>query len=470
MKDTTNATFNSTFNPLDHLPPSELTAESNLLGLVLMAPTDLQKIADVLTAEKFYIEAHSLIYRAMVELSLQGRNPDLVQVEARLHHRNQLSRVGGASYLAELVEPIVHSLWKVDIVQVAQLIDSAWRRRQLIAIANDINKMAHDRTLPDDQLFAQAEELVLSLRRDQVSTGGEGGLFEQISLREIDKIQEARENKLVNSVSTKCLYDVDKAFGGFKESEFSVIAAASKIGKSHFGVFLAYVLAMQGHCVFYASYEMSESEVWSRIVACHTGIDSAKFRTPTDLDDSEIELIQQKLPEFIKMRLFIQPMHETGMSGFIRAYNQADHKFSTELGADYQGIKLTLVDYIQLMAGDGKAWEEVDRIGKQLKRFAGEKKTHVSALAQVDSAAIANRQNKVPQVDDLSYCKTLKNHVNQLAFLHRPAFWDENCQDENLMELWMRLHRSLPSGVARMSVDLARSRFFSRNTNGFSYL
>ena len=58
--------------------PFSLIAEQSLLGSILIDPVSLNEIADLLTADDFYEEAHKQIYLAMRELFLANNQIDVV--------------------------------------------------------------------------------------------------------------------------------------------------------------------------------------------------------------------------------------------------------------------------------------------------------------------------------------------------------------------------------------------------------
>ena len=57
----------------DHLPPQNLEAERWLLGGILLDNEVLHEIAQFLTADDFYRDAHQVIYRAISELYSAGK-------------------------------------------------------------------------------------------------------------------------------------------------------------------------------------------------------------------------------------------------------------------------------------------------------------------------------------------------------------------------------------------------------------
>ncbi|HEY9907869.1 MAG TPA: DnaB-like helicase N-terminal domain-containing protein, partial [Thermosynechococcaceae cyanobacterium] len=68
----------------DRLPPQNIDAEESILGGILLDPEAINRVADLLRPEAFYLSAHQEIYRTMVLLQGQGNPTDLISVTSWL--------------------------------------------------------------------------------------------------------------------------------------------------------------------------------------------------------------------------------------------------------------------------------------------------------------------------------------------------------------------------------------------------
>src|SRR4249920_1273479 len=91
------------------LPPQNVEAEQSVLGAVLLDNSAMAKAMELLIEENFYRTAHRKIYRAMLELSEVGEVIDHITLTERLKAKGDLESVGGATYLAELVQIVPSS-------------------------------------------------------------------------------------------------------------------------------------------------------------------------------------------------------------------------------------------------------------------------------------------------------------------------------------------------------------------------
>ena len=91
---------------LTYHPPADQEAEQSVLGAILVRPSTLDAVADLLTPGDFYREAHGRIFQAMLDLYGKNEPVDLVTVCALLRNRKQIEGVGGDVFLAGLSEQV----------------------------------------------------------------------------------------------------------------------------------------------------------------------------------------------------------------------------------------------------------------------------------------------------------------------------------------------------------------------------
>ena len=88
------------------LPPQNIEAEASLLSAILIDNRILDDVVDVLIPQDFYRSAHQIIYQAMIELVEKKEPIDLVTLTNILKDRGELETVGGAIYLAKLIDEV----------------------------------------------------------------------------------------------------------------------------------------------------------------------------------------------------------------------------------------------------------------------------------------------------------------------------------------------------------------------------
>src|SRR2546425_7875311 len=88
------------------LQPHCNEAEQSVLGAILLDKSALANAMEILTPQDFYKNAHGTIYEAMLDLSAQGQVIDQISLTEYLKIKGELRSVGGAAYLAELLQVV----------------------------------------------------------------------------------------------------------------------------------------------------------------------------------------------------------------------------------------------------------------------------------------------------------------------------------------------------------------------------
>jgi len=91
---------------LDRLPPQDVAAEQCVLGSMLLSKDAIADVVELLMGNDFYRPAHETVYDAIIDLYGRGEPADAVTVSAELSRRNELTRIGGASYLHTLIASV----------------------------------------------------------------------------------------------------------------------------------------------------------------------------------------------------------------------------------------------------------------------------------------------------------------------------------------------------------------------------
>ena len=152
----------------DRLPPQNIDAEESILGGILLDPEAINRVADFLRPEAFYLSAHQEIYRTMLLLQGQGNPTDLISVTSWLKDQGWLEKTGGQSKLVQLIDRTVSA---VNIDQYALLVMDKYTRRQLIRAGNEISQLGHDSTADLEQVLDQSEQKVFCVTQDRPQDG-----------------------------------------------------------------------------------------------------------------------------------------------------------------------------------------------------------------------------------------------------------------------------------------------------------
>lgn len=214
----------------------------------------------------------------------------------------------------------------------------------------------------------------------------------------------------------------------------AALMGASGTGKTALACGLTYQYARSGIPVFFWSLEQPEKQIWARIQACHSGIDSKLLgRKRKELTREQIDRLYCDLDVSMALPVYLHSQKES----FYNHLNLAEQKFRN-LG--HGPTAVLIVDYLQLLAGSEPT--EIDTWAIRLKELSLAKNLLTIALVQPEE--LSKRKDKRPTIGDISYCKTAKQHFDIILGLHREAYWNPTYPHSNEIEIRTLKHRHLP--------------------------
>lgn len=184
------------------LPVTNIEAEEAVLGSILLDPTAIYRVAEILTSEAFYVNAHKDIYQACLSLYKNKQSTDALTVINWLADKGKLLAIGGRNKIASLLDRCASS---VNVDGLADLLIEKFIRRQLESLSYEVEKLAHDGDTPLSWLLDKIEQktLFITQLRKQESKGywnkRDAIVFEQVckDLEESEEIENAAQRDWV---------------------------------------------------------------------------------------------------------------------------------------------------------------------------------------------------------------------------------------------------------------------------------
>jgi len=209
----------------DSLPPQNIEAEEAILGGIMLDPEAINRVSDRLVPEAFYISAHKDIYTAALRLHTIGRPTDLLAITAWLTDHDLLTRVGGRTKLASLLDRTVSA---VNIDALAMLVMEKYLRRQLIKVGNELVQLGYQTETELTTVLDQAEQKVFGITQERTQKG-----LVHISETLINTFQdiETRHEGIALPGIPCGFYDLDAMTSGFQRSDLIIVAGRPAMGK-----------------------------------------------------------------------------------------------------------------------------------------------------------------------------------------------------------------------------------------------
>src|SRR5436309_14792920 len=139
------------------VPPQNLEAEESVLGAMLLSPTAVGTVSEILDASDFYRESHAKVFRAAIGLWTKGEPVDAITLTNELEGRGQLEDVGGQARVAELAA-LVPSTSNVE--HYARIVKESAMLRGLVRVGQEITRLGHERQGEVTDLVDRAEQMV----------------------------------------------------------------------------------------------------------------------------------------------------------------------------------------------------------------------------------------------------------------------------------------------------------------------
>jgi len=421
------------------IPPQALDLEEVVLGAMMIDKKGVDEVIDILSPEAFYKDAHKYIFEAIFKLFENSEPIDLLTVSTQLKKDSRLDVAGGDFYLISLTQKVSSS---AHIEFHARIILQKYIQRSLIKISNEIIEDSYDETKDVFDLLDNAESRLYEVTQGNIKKSSETA---QDLVHQAKKKIEEISNKEGMSGIPSGFDKLDKLTSGWQESDLIIIAARPGMGKTALTLSMARNIAVnQNIPVAFFSLEMASVQLITRLISSETGLSSEKLRTGR-LEKHEWEQLNVKVKALEKAPLFIDD--SPSLSIF-------DLRAKARRLASQHGIKLIVVDYLQLMTAGGgmkggNREQEISTISRNLKALAKELSIPVIALSQLSRAVETRGGSKRPLLSDLRESGAIEQDADIVSFIYRPEYykideWDdeERTPTEGQAEFIVAKHRN----------------------------
>ena len=432
--------------------PHAVEAEEAVLGCVLINPDAYFEVSAFLRPDDFYLHKNRWIWNAFVSLHEQRLPIDTITVSEELERNTQLAEAGGTAYLTQLINSVPTSL---HAEAYGRLVERESLRRRLIEAATEVAKLAYQEGRDIGEVVNDAEAAIFAVSERRL-TKDLAPIREAIS-EYYDRIKYLFEHRDELLGVPTGFIDLDKLLGGLQQSDLLIIAGRPGSGKTGFMLNVAKnaALTYKKHVAVF-SLEMSNDQLVQRLIAQETGIDSQRLRLG-DIHDNEWPLFVQAANVLSDAQVFLDDTPALSPNQLRSKCRRLDQEY---------GLDLVIVDYLQLMQGDGRnenRVQEVSSISRALKQLARELNVPVLAGAQL-SRAVEQRTDKRPVLSDLRESGSLEQDSDIVMFIHRPDMYAAEGAKTNIADIIVAKHRNGPTADVQLVFRGALTKFENAET------
>jgi len=406
--------------------PADIEAEEAVLGSILIDSEAYHKIS-YLKPDDFYRHKNMYVFQAVVELSRNGIACDQTTLAHELANKGHVEEIGGLAYLSHLIANVATS---VNIVYYADIVKRCADYRRLLSAAAGIEGIAYEGGLDFDKSLSDAMRLVMGLKKNSRSkvrtpTDRANGAVEMY------------EN-YANGTVKRTLFGfrtLDK-IGGMGPGSYNILCGDTKMGKTTAAKQIADFVAIDGP-VLYCIGEMTEPQ-WNQR-------DIARILHQPMKMLANAEFIRDHLDDILRA---------TGSVAESKIYTMCGNVSPEDIyseAVNIEGLRLIVVDYLQLLRGVTADYKLTSQASSQLSRIAKETEIPMLVLSQLARENAKKPEEKKPWMQRLKDSGNIENDADMVLNISRDQDAKPGSKAYREATLSVGYHRQ---GGERMAIPL----------------
>lgn len=365
-------------------------AEKIVIGCLLMDNKELYQIYDLLKPDMFQNPILKEIYREIVKLYDIGQPANLVTITQAVE-----SETYTREYIAQVLKDCVALPY--TSIELKSYAESVVRDYKADTFRNILTRTQITAADVEYQIADMIQELE-ALKRSEKNKSKK--LMAIVAEYQDQYFQERKEEKLYTGFSK-----LDEITGGLEGGDVIVIGARPGVGKSAFTSQIILEMAKAGKRIGFYNLEMSEKQVYERLLSNQSGIRLNRIRRAIQFLGDEKERFESANQTLGKMDILIS----SGTKSVSEIRNECRH----------QELDCIIIDYLQLVRADTRYQSrasEVGAISKAIKALAMELNVPIIALSQLNRTS-EMRETKEPTMGELREAGDIEQDASIIILL-----------------------------------------------------
>jgi len=428
------------------VPPHDLDAERAVIGAMLVSEAAVSVVGEMVVAEDFYSETHRVLYGCMMRLYSRGEPIDQLTLTNELRNVGEFDRIGGKQYVFRLVESVPTA---ANAARYAEIVRGKALLRAVIDAGDRIQQQAFAEPEDVNTALDAAEQLIYGVSNRQMKQ--HLAPVSDLAPSALEMIQRLYEQEgEVTGVETG-FEDLDRLTTGFHKSDLVVLAARPAMGKTAMALnAIWHASGEKGLPVAIFSLEMSKEQLVQRLISQTTRIRTQDLRSGNVKAEDWPKLVRG-VAEVAKAPIWIDDSAGITLMEMRAKVRRLASRLHAQGGVP---LSLVVVDYLQLMVGQGNRSEnrqqEISEISRGLKVLARDLDVPVLAIAQL-SRAVESRHDKRPMLSDLRDSGAIEQDADMVMFLYRDEYYNPDSDDKGIAEVIVGKHRNGPTGKVQLA-------------------
>lgn len=367
--------------------------EECVIAALLIDYDDCSEALEILNPECFYDSLCRKLYETITDMSQQGKDIDLYSVSANFKEHEKIKIVDITMRVASALHVLHH----------ARLLYELHCRRKLNTLSIKI-EAKNDNNTPVDSIISEIEQEIQCLFKfDTSSVSRLSDVMDNV-FRIMFQNNEGKENTVGMKTG---LTEFDRFSSGLQLTDLVIIAGESGNGKTSLALTFARNIAKQGVGIAFYSLEMSKEQLTARLMAQESEVSSKEILTQK-MEVGKIEYINQATMELSNSNIYFDDKHTTRLESILNSIRYLKRKF---------GIKIAIVDYLQLVSAEGKGFnreQQIATIARAFKNIAKDLNMCIILLSQLSR----NGANHIPTLSRLRDSGQIEEAADIVVFTY----------------------------------------------------
>ncbi len=397
---------------LDDYPlPETNVYEHRLLATIIQDYTLANEVMSIIKREMFSCEQTQQIWDVFCDMYYKKETIDMLTILPRVDKKYYLDNILSAQAVFSPIATMDLALGFLDtyIKRMAYIESVTALQKITNGVSSDVIREGFD---------------TFSKRVTSGIGNKVGDDASEIANELADDLSKGKVTRVATHIRTLDYF----TYGGFNGGNLVILAARPSVGKTTIAMQIAQAASADNNKTLVFSLEMTKKELVQRLLQS-TGLVSQYELVTHDINWDNYE---RALGMVVNSNLIIND----------DAYNIHDIRHKIITSVKMQGVKMVLIDYLQLMKGANPMLSKNDQVGEltsALKQTAKQCNIPIIVLSQLSRENV--RENRSPQLYDLRDSGCIEQDADIVVMLERSKD-DMGAIIDNKIDMWIRKNRA----------------------------